>query len=297
MKNSKNKIRFIFFCSFPAVALYTVFMVFPTLNIFRNSMYKWGGLSNNKLFTGFSNFKKLMSDAKFIKAFQNTIFLIVFVTIVTMSLAIFFASILTKEKIRGQSFFRIIFYIPNILSIAVVASIFSAIYGQNDGLINGFFRLFNADTWKNIRFLGDTDLVVYSIGFAMIWQAIGYYMVMYMSTMAQIPQHLYEAANLDGAGRIRQFFDVTLPLSWDTVRTTLTFYVISNINIAFQIVKVLTDSGPDGASATLLNYMYDQAYTNSAYGYGLAIGVIIFIFSFGISAIVNRITKRDIIQY
>lgn len=297
MKNSKSKKRFIFFCTFPALLLYSIFMVWPTLNIFANSLFKWGGLSNNKEFVGLSNFKLLLNDAKFVKAFQNTVFLIVFVTLVTMALAIFFAAVLTKEDIKGQNFFRVVFYIPNILSIAVIASIFSAVYGADDGLLNGFFRLFQPDTWENIPFLGDPNLVVYSIAFAMIWQAIGYYMVMYMSTMAQIPEHLYEAANIDGAGRIRQFFDITLPLSWDTVRTTLTFYVISNINIAFQIVKVLTNSKPNGASATLLNYMYDQAYTNSVFGYGLAIGVVVFIFSFGLSAIVNHITKRDVIQY
>ncbi|MDO5718408.1 MAG: sugar ABC transporter permease [Tissierellia bacterium] len=297
MKNSRNKKKFIFFCTFPALLLYSIFMVWPTLNIFANSLFKWGGLSNDKVFVGLNNFKILMKDENFIKAFQNSVFLIVFVTLVTMSLAIFFAAVLTKETFKGQNFFRIVFYIPNILSIAVIASIFSAVYGADDGLLNGFFRLFKPETWQNISFLGDENIVVYSIAFAMIWQAIGYYMVMYMSTMAQIPEHLYEAANLDGAGRIRQFFDITLPLSWDTVRTTLTFYVISNINIAFQVVKVLTDSKPNGASATVLNYMYDQAYTNSVFGYGLAIGVVVFIFSFGLSAIVNHITKRDIIQY
>lgn len=297
MKSSRNKKIFIFLSSFPALLLYTIFMVFPTIDIFKNSMYKWGGLSNNKTFVGLENFQKLLTDEKFIKAFQNTIFLIVFVTVVTMVLAIFFAAIFSKEDIKGQTFFRIIFYIPNILSIAVIAAIFAAIYGQDDGLINGFFRLFNPDTWKNIPFLGDENYVVYSIAFAMIWQAVGYYMVMYMSTMSQIPKHLYEAANIDGAGPVKQFFDITLPLSWETVRTTLTFYVISNINIAFQIVKVLTNSKPNGSSATLLNYMYDQAYTNSVFGYGLAIGVVVFIFSFALSALVSNITKRDIIQF
>lgn len=297
MKSSKNKKVFIFLSSFPAILLYTIFMVLPTLDIFRNSLYKWGGLSNDKTFIGLENFRKLLNDDKFITAFQNTVFLIVMVTFVTMIMAIFFASVFTKENIKGQTFFRIIFYIPNILSIAVIAAIFAVIYGQDDGLINGLFRLMNPETWRNISFLGDENLVVYSIAGAMIWQAVGYYMVMYMSTMSQIPKHLYEAANIDGAGPMKQFFDITLPLSWETVRTTLTFYVISNINIAFQIVKVLTDSKPNGSSATLLNYMYDQAYTNSVFGYGLAIGVIVFLFSFGLSSIVSHITKRDLIQF
>ncbi|MGF0039972.1 carbohydrate ABC transporter permease [Peptoniphilaceae bacterium SGI.131] len=297
MKNSRHKNRFIFFGLFPAFILYFIFMIYPTINVFIESLYKTGGLSGKKTFVGINNFKLLLSDKNFLRAFQNTVFLIVIVTVFTMFLAIFFASVLSRERFRGQNFFRIVFYIPNILSIAVIASIFAAVYGMDDGLINGLGKIISGQAFQNIPFLGDRQLVVYSIAFAMLWQAIGYYMVMYMSSMAQIPEQLYEASKLDGAGKIRQFFDITLPLSWETVRTTLTFYVISNINIAFQIVKALTNGGPNGASATLLNYQYDQAYTNSSFGYGLAIGVVVFLFSFILSAIVHKATERDIIQY
>lgn len=296
MKNSKGKSRFIFFGLLPAFILYLIFMVYPTFNVFKESLFKTGGLSGKKDFVGLENFKLLIKDPNFIRASQNTIFLIVIVTIVTMFMAIVFASILSRESFKGQNFFRIVFYIPNILSIAVIASIFASVYGMDQGLINGLLSLFN-EGHENIPFLGDRLIVVYSIAFAMIWQAIGYYMVMYMSTMSQIPEHLYEAGKLDGAGKVRQFFDISLPLTWQTIRTTLTFYVISNINIAFQLIKALTGGGPDGASLTLLNYQYEQAYTNSAFGYGLAIGVVVFLFSFILSAIVHRITKRDLIQY
>lgn len=297
MKNSKGKKKFIILSLLPAFILYAIFMIYPTINVFKESLYKTGGLSGNKTFVGLDNFRLLFKDDKFIRAFQNTIFLIVIVTIFTMFMAIVFASILTREKFKGQNFFRIVFYIPNILSIAVIASIFAAVYGMDQGLLNGFMRLFNPETYQNVPFLGDRKYVVYSIAFAMVWQAIGYYMVMYMSTMSQIPEQLYEAAKLDGAGRVKQFFDITLPLSWQTVRTTLTFYIISNINIAFQLIKALTGGGPDGASLTLLNYQYEQAYTNSSFGYGLAIGVVVFLFSFILSAIIHRITAREITQY
>ncbi len=295
--NSKGRNRFAWMCTLPAFILYLIFMLYPTITIFIMSLFKWGGLSKKKSFIGLTNFKTLMGDRKFIEAFQNSIFLIVIVTIVTMLLAIFFAAILSREKIKGQNFFRVIFYIPNILSIAVVSSIFAAVFGANDGLINSFFKIFNPNTYTTIPFLGNKNLVIFSIAFAMIWQAVGYYMVMYMSTMSQIPKSLYEAADLDGASKWRQFIDVTLPLSWDTVRTTLTFYVISNINIAFQLVTVLTQSGPDGGSRVFLTYMYDQAYSSGNFGYGLAIGVIVFLFSFILTGIVNMITKRDIHQF
>jgi len=281
----------------PALLLVLVFMVYPTLNVFIMSLYKWGGLSRNKTFVGLNNFRILLTDQNFIKSFQNTIMIIVLVTIITISIALIFASILVREKVKGQNFFRIVFYIPNILSVVVISSIFSAIYDPSMGLLNGLLRMFVGEDFVNIQWLGNQKIVLYAIIIAMIWQAVGYYMVMYMASMSSIPIHLYEAAELEGANRITQFFTITLPLVWDTIRTTLTFYVISSINLSFLFVKVMTSGGPDGSSNVILNYMYNQAYTNSSYGYGMSIGVTIFLFSFILSMTVNRVTKRDIYQY
>lgn len=203
-----------------------------------------------------------------------------------------FASILTTEKIRGNNFFRIIFYIPNILSIVVIAGLFAAIYDPNGGLLNAILPKALERLW-----LGDQGVVIYSLAFALIWQAIGYYMVMYMAGMANIPSSLYEAADLDGAGKIGKFFNVTLPLIWNSIRTTLTFFIISTINLSFLLVQILTNGGPDGSTEVFLSYMFTQAYTNSSFGYGMAIGVVVFIFSFGLSGIVSHITKRDILEY
>jgi N-acetylglucosamine transport system permease protein len=147
-----------------------------------------------------------------------------------------------------------------------------------------------------IMWLGDRGIVIYSIAIAMIWQATGYYMVMYMSSMSAIPQSLYEAADIEGSSRITKFSRITLPLIWTNLRTTLTFFIISTINISFLIIRAMTGGGPDGASEVFLSYMYDQAYTNSSYGYGMAIGVAVFIFSFVLSALVNLITKREPIE-
>ena len=287
---------FIYACLAPALLLFSVFMIYPTLNVFRMSLYKWGGLSAKKTFTGLENFRVLLGDRFFIKAFQNTVLVITVVTIVTLTIAILFAYILVREKIKGQNFFRVIFYIPNILSIAVIAAIFSAIYAPSEGLINGLFRAI-IPNWENIQFLGNQHLVMYSVIGAMVWQAIGYYMVIYMASISSIPLHLYEAAEIEGANGVRQFFDITLPLVWDTVRTTLTFFIISSINISFLITTVLTSGGPNGASEVFLGYLYKQAYTNASYGYGMAIGVVVFLFSFFLAGIVNRITKRDVLQY
>ncbi len=297
MKKGRARSVFIGVCVTPAVILFLIFMLIPTFNVFKMSLYKWGGYSNTKEFVGLNNFKILMEDMNFFRSFQNTVLLVVCVTVVTMALSLIFAAILSREKIKGQNFFRIVFYIPNILSVVVISAIFSAIYDPTNGLLNSIIGIFRSSEKTPILWLGDQRIVIYSLVIAMIWQAIGYYMVMYMASMASVPESLYESANLEGAGRIRQFFSITLPLIWTNVRTTLTFFVISSINLSFLFVKALTSGGPDGATEVFLSYMYKQAYTNSSYGYGMAIGVVVFLFSFGLSAVVNLATKREPLEF
>ena len=294
MLKSKGRSRFIFLCVAPAVILFTVFMVVPTLNVFRMSLFERGAYSPTETFVGLSNFEVLFQDAKFIRSMQNTILLIVVVTIITFFFALTFAAILTREKIKGQDFFRVIFYIPNILSIVVISGIFSAIYKPENGMLNTLLSFFAGDTvqvlWK------DAKLVMVSIIIAMVWQAIGYYMVMYMASMSAVSLSLYESASLDGAGRLTQFFQITIPLIWTNIRTTLTFFIISNINMAFLFVKAMTSGGPGGASEVALSFMHNQKDAG-LYGYSMAAGVGIFLFSFALSALVNRATKRTPLEY
>ncbi len=291
MKKHKGRNRFIALCVTPAVILFTIFMIIPTLNVFRMSLFERGAYSPTEKFVGLNNFKILFQDAKFISAMQNTILLIVVVTIVTFAFALVFAGILTREKIKGQNFFRIIFYIPNILSVVVIAGIFSAIYKPENGMLNSILSMISGETvmmlWK------DQPLVVISVIIAMVWQAIGYYMVMYMASMASVPQALYESAGLDGAGRISQFFQITIPLIWTNIRTTLTFFIISTINMAFLFVKAMVAKGMLEVG---LSFMYNQKDAG-LYGYSMAAGVVIFLFSFLLSAMVNKVTYREPLEF
>ena len=297
MKSKKySKSLFIFFSLAPAMILYILFRIIPTFQVFRMSLFKTSALSKKEKFVGFDNFISLFQDKAFIRSFQNTILLIVVVTIVTLVLAVFFAAILTTEKIRGSNFFRIIFYIPNILSIVVVSGIFSAIYDPGRGLIDSMLHIAGLKGPK-AGWLGDQNIVIYSIAMALIWQAVGYYMVMYMAGMANITDSIYEAAELDGAGKINKFFTITLPLVWLNIRATLSFFIISTINLSFLLVVPLTDGGPDGATEVFLSYMYKQAYTNQSYGYGMAIGVMVFVFSFALSGLISAVTNREILEY
>ena len=293
MKSKFRRTSFIFLCVAPAVILFTIFMVVPTFNVFRLSLYQRSTFNPNEVFIGMKNFQMLMNDANFIRSMQNMLLLIVMVTVFTMATALIFAGILTREKLRGQNFFRIVFYIPNILSVVVISGIFSAIYDIDRGLLNSILNLFGKDgiLWKGEK------LVMVSIVIAMVWQAIGYYMVMYMASMSAVPGSLYESAGLDGAGRMTQFFQITIPLIWTNIRTTLTFFIISTINMAFLFVSAMTGGGPNNASNVALLYMYNQKNLGGGYGYAMAIGVVIFLVSFGLSAMVNKVTEREILEY
>ena len=172
MEKRKGDRAFITLCLAPAVILFLIFMVVPTVEVFRMSLFKRSAYSQTETFVGLQNFKILLTDANFIRSMQNTILLIVVVTIVTFSFALVFAGILTREKIRGQNFFRVIFYIPNILSVVVISAIFSAIYDPSNGTLNGLLSLLSGKTitvlWKGEK------LIMLSLIIAMIWQAIGY---------------------------------------------------------------------------------------------------------------------------
>ena len=291
VEKHKGRSRFIALCVAPAVILFTIFMILPTFNVFRMSLFERGAYSPDETFVGLNNFKVLFQDPKFITSMQNTILLIVVVTVITFAFALVFAGILSREKIKGQNFFRIIFYIPNILSVVVIAGIFSAIYKPENGMLNSILSMISGHTvmvlWK------DQPMVVISVIIAMVWQAIGYYMVMYMASMASVPQSLYESAGLDGAGRVTQFFQITIPLIWTNIRTTLTFFIISTINMAFLFVKAMIAKGMLDVG---LSFMYAQKDAG-LYGYSMAAGVVIFLFSFLLSALVNKVTKREPLEF
>ena len=293
MKSNLKRTGFVFSCVAPAVILFAIFMVWPTFNVFRLSLFQRSTFNPNEVFIGLKNFEMLMNDATFIRSMQNMLLLIVMVTVFTMGTALIFAGILTREKLRGNDFFRIVFYIPNILSVVVISGIFSAIYDVDRGMLNSILSVFGKEgiLWKG------EEHVITSLVIAMVWQAIGYYMVMYMSAMAAVPESLYESAGLDGATRITQFFQITIPLIWTNIRTTLTFFVISTINMAYLFVSAMTGGGPNNASNVALLYMYNQKNLGGGYGYAMAIGVVIFLVSFGLSALVNKVTEREVLEF
>ena len=293
MNRKKGRNLFLFLCLAPATLLVLAFIMYPTFQVFRTALFNKTGFVAKERYVGLANFAKLIKDQTFISSIQNTILYVVLVTLITVVLAAAFAALLMRENFKFKSLFRVIFYIPNILSMVVIAGIFSAIYAPGNGLLNSILDFVGLGALKQ-QWLGNPAIINYSIIGALIWQAIGYYMVMYMSSMSAIPEQLYEAASMEGSNNVQQFFVITLPLIWNNIRTTLTFFIISTINLSFMFVQLTTEGFLGTESA--INYMYNKAFGGN-YSYGMAIGALVFIFSFALSAVVNRISDREVLQY
>ncbi len=296
-KKERSKNLFIFWCVAPTVLLFILFKIYPMLSAAKMSLYRSTGLSSSPTFIGFENFITLFNDPVFWKSLGNTFFILGLFPIITMVLALLFAVILTQGKIFSweKTLYRLVFFLPNVLSMVVIGMLFMYVYDFNLGILNSFLDFVGLAALKR-TWLGESQTVLWALVFTMVWQAAGYYMVMYISGINRIPEDLYEAATLDGASAIKQFFIITLPLIWEVVRVTITFFITGAFNLSFIFVKVMTKGGPDNASQTMLNYMDTQAFMNANYGYAMAISVVVFIIAIGLALIVKKITEKDVIE-
>lgn len=288
-RKKKEKI-FLACCVTPALLGFGIFVLYPAFQVFRMSLYKWSGGTGKKTFIGFKNFQTLIGSDTFRLAFVNTLFLMVFVTVVTMSLSLFFAAVISRGKLKESNLYRIVLFFPNVLSIVVIGIIFKNLFNPVTGIINSVLASFGKATLPN--WLGDSKYVLWVIALAMIWQAVGYYMVMYIAGMDGVSAELYEVSELEGAGKLQEFFQITLPLIWPTVRTTLVFFILSTMNMSFQFVTVMTNGEPQGHSEVLLSYVNKQAFSNANFGYAMSVSVVVFLFSFILSLIAQALTAR-----
>ena len=280
---------FILCALIPAFLLFILFNIIPTVKTFLDSTFNLNNEGVN-VFVGIKNYSVMFKDEIFWKSLGNTMFLFVMSTLVTLLFALFFAYVLSKTKIRGKKFFRFVLYLPNILSIVVIAAIFTEIFSPT-GMINAFLSLIGAE---GPAWLTDNDLVLWTLLFIMVWQATGYYMLIYVAGMDNIDPCVYESASLDGAEGAVKFFYITVPMIWNVIRVTLSLYIIGSINLSFQLVNAIgiAERGAAGTGNVLLNYM-DQMYRNGSYGYSMAIGSFMFLVTFILSFIVERLTNRE----
>lgn len=293
LANRKKREKvFLACCVTPAFIGFCVFVLYPAIQVFRMSLYKWSGGTGKKTFIGFKNFQTLFSSETFVKAFGNTVFLMVIVTVITMVLSLFFAAVISRGKLKEGNLYRIVLFFPNVLSIVIIGIIFKNLFNPLTGIVNSILKTMGMTNLPN--WLGDSKYVLWIIASAMIWQAVGYYMVMYIAGMDGVSAELYEVSELEGASKLQEFFKITLPLIWPTVRTTLVFFILSTMNMSFQFVTVMTNGEPQGASEVLLSYVNLQAFQNANFGYAMSVSVIVFLFSFVLAMVAQVLTaQRD----
>lgn len=283
-----SRVFFVLICTIPVMLVYIILKLVPLFMMFVQSFQDLKSpLQDNKVWVGFQNYISVFRDTSFRNSLLLTLFYVIVATAITIFLALLLATALAKSKARGKTFFRIVFYIPNILSIVIIGGIFQALF-KGTGIINAIFggkmEWFVSNTWSK-----------WCIIVAMVWQAVGYYMVMYIAGMDAIPDSLYESARLDGAKPMRQFFQITIPMLWEVIRTTLTFFIISNINLAFLFVVIMIGSDSMSAGDTTLNYMQVKAGIPE-YSIAMTAGTIIFMLTFFVSLLVQKVTKREVIE-
>lgn len=274
----------------PGFLLTLLFMVVPALRMFRLSLFQVSSLLGNEKFVGAANFAYMFQDADFLHAASNTGIIIVVYTLLTLGVAMLLAVLVTQSGVRGKSFYRVVLFMPAVMSIVLIAIIWYYIYHPTFGVLNGFLDAVGLEGLKR-AWLGGPSIALGSLIVAMVWQGAGYYMVMYIAGLDAIPPSLYEAASLDGAGSFKRFRFITLPHLWVIVRMTMIFAIGGAINIGFLLARVLTSGRLGSGTTTLLEYIQIQSFERANFGYSMAISVFMLVVSFGLALFANRLKK------
>lgn len=295
MRNRK-KTGFILISVLPGFILTVIFMIYPTIKGLYSSFFEVSGMADGSKFIGLDNFSYILKDDNFIVALKNTFSLMLVVPVCTLVFSLIFAVLLTQSKLKEKSFYRVVIFMPSVLSLTVVAILWSFIYHPTMGVINSILEAVHQSGLEK-PWLGDSSTALWAIAVTMVWQAAGYYMVMYIAGIDGIPPELYESATLDGANAFKKFAYITIPFLWEIVRITIVLAFGGVINISFILSALMTNGGPGNSSYVLLQYMYLQAFQNANFGYAMAIAVVILFISFGLSYLSNKLTQKETIEY
>ncbi|MFD2213477.1 carbohydrate ABC transporter permease [Metabacillus endolithicus] len=266
---------------------FLVFILVPALYSIYGSFTNWNGLGQMN-FIGLQNYIDLISDESFHKSMFNTLFLMLGIPI-GIILALLLALGLNRA-IFGTQFFRVVYYIPVISSIAAVAILWQWAYNGDYGLVNQFLEKLGIDgpSW-----LMDKDTVKPALIIMTIWKGLGYSMLLYLAALQSVPKTYYEAATLDGANAFQVFKNITLPM----VKPVTFFIVVTNIIAGAQIfveVQVMTPTGgPEFSSATVVFYIWQKAFGNFEMGYGSAMAVVLGLFIFIVTFIQFKLNEKS----
>ena len=285
------------------LTVYVVFVIAPYAQAFYMALTNWRGLSPGK-FVGLENFQRLFKDEVFWKALQHQGILLLALPLVTIIIALFLAFMLNvgggsqqgmMSGVRGSKFYRVVFFLPQVLAIAILGVLFQSVYRPDgSGMINS---LVTKAGLAPVGFLIDPSIALWSIIAVLVWQAVGFYVVLFSAGMSNIPKDIYEAAMLDGATRVSMFFRVTLPLLWDTLQVAWVYLGIAAFD-AFAIVQTLTvdQGGPDGSTTVIGMEIYRNAFVYSKYGYASAMGVALFFLTITFAALSLRVSRREAVE-
>lgn len=272
----------------PALLLYGLFLLVPLARAAQFSFFDWDGLGAST-FVGFDNYVAIVQDEQLREAFWHAIVLIFFYAILPLVIGLLLAAILTRANVRGMGFFRTIIFLPQVIAMVVVAVIWRQIYAP-DGALNDFLRLVGLDSLTT-AWLGDYTWTLPAVGLIGTWVSTGLVTVLLMAGMARVPRELYEAARLDGAGALREFFALTLPSVRGEITVALTLTIVAALK-TFDLVYVTTRGGP-GTSTTVPSYeVYRRAFELGEVGAAAAVGIVLTIIVFSINAAVNRIGEK-----
>ena len=252
----------------PALIIYLSVIIFPIGYSLYISTHAGNGIAKMK-FVGIDNYIKRFKDPVMWISLKNTLIWILLTVLVTMTVALILALLLSKA-FRGRTFFRAFFYFPCVISGISVAIIWRWIYNPQIGFINQFTKALGinfSQTW-----LSNEKVALYGLFAASLWQAVGQPMILFIAGIQAVPEDILEAADIDGAGKVRKFFSITAPLIKETFIMVISTLVIAAMKV-YDIVKGLTDGGPNNSTQVLASYMYNQVYQYNNIGYGTAIAI------------------------
>jgi N-acetylglucosamine transport system permease protein len=300
-----GKYRFVVGFLVVPLVLYGVFVVSPFVQAFYYSLTNWTGVSPEFEFVGLQNFERLADDSVFLRAIRNNVLLLVVVPVATIVLALLYAFLLNVggragaagvRGVRGSDFYKLVFFMPQVLSVPVIAVIWSVIMSPtSDGFLNSVLGVVGLEP---SRFLANPDIALWCVIWVMVWGSVGFYLVLFNAAMTSIPRDVFEAALIDGAGRVATFTRITIPLLWDTIQTSWVYLAILALD-AYALVAVMTagPGGPDNSTQVIALQIASNGFQFGQAGYASAMGVVLFVVTLVIAAVMLRATRREQIEY
>lgn len=258
------------------VAVYCFIVVLPIIFALGYSFFEWSG-GPKKTFIGLDNYVRLFKDPVFWLSFKNTMFFTVAMVIGQVGIAFLLSLFFTMNWVKMVGLHRRIMFFPNIIAPVVIGLIWQLIYNSEFGLLNTFLRGVGAESAIKL-WLGDPKIVMYSVIVPVIWQYIGYYLVILMSSIGSIPKEIFEVAEIDGADGLKRSLYITIPLIWDSLKICIMICVAGSFK-AFDHIMVMTGGGPGRTTSVLSLYNYNVSFVQMKLGYACAMAVVILVIS------------------